>query len=169
MCPRRLRCQAAAQSWLDSTATKAHVWRACRAPAPRGFACGTGGLVDGPPKAIGRLEFRGGRAHMTPYKPGYQTSEFWGKNVLQVLSLALAAYVAQNPGSLTADQQASIMIVAGLVAPSVLEALYTFNRTWLTRAHARNAHTIARTPARALGVGRRSAASSRALQACAPP
>src|SRR5258708_8417527 len=61
MCPRRLRCQAAAQSWLDSTATKAHVWRACRAPAPRGFACGTGVLVDGPPKAIGRLEFRGDR------------------------------------------------------------------------------------------------------------
>src|SRR5258708_7179709 len=121
MCPRRLRCQAAAQSWLDSTATKAHVWRACRAPAPRGFACGTGVLVDGPPKAIGRLEFRGGRAHMTPYKPGYQTSEFWGKNVLQVLSLALAAYAAQNPASLPPHQQASILVSARLRGPPSLQ------------------------------------------------
>ena len=73
---------------------------------------------------------------MTQPKPGYLTSEFWGKNVLQVLSLALAAYVAQSPGSLTADQQSSIMVVAGLVVPPVLEGLYGFNRSWLKRAHA---------------------------------
>jgi hypothetical protein len=84
---------------------------------------------------------------MTAYKPGYQTSEFWGKNVLQVLSLALAAYVAQNPGSLTADQQASIMVVAGLVVPPVLEGLYSFNRTWLKRAHASGDRTTVRRPA----------------------
>ncbi len=84
---------------------------------------------------------------MTPYKPGYQTSEFWGKNVLQVLSLALAAYVAQNPGSLTGDQQSSIMVVAGLVVPPVLEGLYSFNRTWLKRAHASSDHQVARRPA----------------------
>ncbi len=84
---------------------------------------------------------------MTPYKPGYQTSEFWGKNVLQVLSLALAAYVAQNPGSLTGDQQSSIIVVAGLIVPPVLEGLYGFNRTWLKRAHASGDHQVARRPA----------------------
>lgn len=72
---------------------------------------------------------------MTQPKPGYQTTEFWGKNVFQVLSLALAAYVAQNPGSLSGDQQSSIMVVAGLIVPPVLEGLYGFNRTWLKRAH----------------------------------
>ncbi len=84
---------------------------------------------------------------MTQPKPGYQTSEFWGKNVLQVLSLALAAYVAQNPGSLTGDQQSSIMVVAGLVVPPVLEGLYSFNRTWLKRAHALGDRQTARRPA----------------------
>ena len=73
---------------------------------------------------------------MNQPKPGYQTTEFWGKNVLQVLSLAMAAFIAQNPGSLTADQQNSILVVAGLVVPPLLEGLYGFNRSWLKRAHA---------------------------------
>ena len=81
---------------------------------------------------------------MTQPKPGYQTSEFWGKNVLQVLSLALAAFVAQNPGSLTGDQQAQIMVVAGLIVPPALEGLYNFNRTWLKRAHAMSERPAAR-------------------------
>ena len=84
---------------------------------------------------------------MSQPKPGYQTSEFWGKNVLQVLSLALAAYVAQSPGSLTADQQSSIMVVAGLIVPPALEGLYSFNRTWLKRAHALSERPAARRPA----------------------
>lgn len=82
---------------------------------------------------------------MSQPKPGYQTSEFWGKTVLQVLSLTLAAYVSQNPGSLSGDQQSSIMVVAGLIVPPVLEGLYGFNRTWLKRAHASSdAHTAKR-------------------------
>ncbi|HEV2034152.1 MAG TPA: hypothetical protein VGU71_08130 [Candidatus Dormibacteraeota bacterium] len=84
---------------------------------------------------------------MNQPKPGYQTSEFWGKNVLQVLSLALAAYVAQNPGSLSGDQQASIMVVAGLIVPPVLEGLYGFNRSWVKRAHASAEVHAARKPA----------------------
>ena len=76
---------------------------------------------------------------MTPLKPGYQTTEFWGKNALQVISIALAVYVAQSPGNLTADQQQTIMVVAGLVVPPAMEMLYGFNRTWLKRAHAAGA------------------------------
>lgn len=81
---------------------------------------------------------------MNQPKPGYQTTEFWGKNVLQVLSLALAAFVAQNPGSLSGDQQASIMVVAGLIVPPALEGLYGFNRSWLKRAHAQSERPVVR-------------------------
>ncbi len=80
--------------------------------------------------------------------PGYKTTEWWGKNVLQLLSLALAFYVAQNPGHLTADQQNAILIVAGMIVPPLMEMLYGFNRTWLKRAHAlgQARATVARKP-----------------------
>ncbi len=82
---------------------------------------------------------------MTDLKPGYKTTEFWGKNVLQVVSIALAVYVSFSPGSLTGDQQQSIMVVAGLVVPPAMEMLYGFNRSWLKRAHELGAaHTTAK-------------------------
>jgi len=80
-----------------------------------------------------------------PMKRGVETSEFWGKTLLQLVSIGLAFDVAQNPGQLTADQQNAIMIVAGLVVPPVLEAAYGFYRTWLKRAHALGPHIVGRT------------------------
>lgn len=82
---------------------------------------------------------------MEPLKRGVETSEFWGKTLLQLVSIGLAVYVAGNPGQLTADQQNSIMVVAGLIVPPVLEGAYGFYRTWLKRAHALSPHTVVRT------------------------
>ncbi len=86
---------------------------------------------------------------MEPLKRGVETSEFWGKTLLQLVSIGLAVYVAGNPGQLTADQQNSIMVVAGLVVPPVLEGAYGFYRTWLKRAHALSPHTVARSERKA--------------------
>jgi hypothetical protein len=84
-----------------------------------------------------------------PMKRGVETSEFWGKTLLQLVSVGFAFYVAQNPGQLTADQQNTIMVVAGLVVPPVLEASYGFYRTWLKRAHALGPQTVVRTERKA--------------------
>lgn len=67
-------------------------------------------------------------------KSGLQTTEFWSKVVLQVLSMMLAAYVAGHPGALTPDEQTSLMVVAGLVVPAVLELAYGLWRTLVKRA-----------------------------------
>ena len=91
---------------------------------------------------------------MEPLKRGVETSEFWGKTLLQLVSVGLAIYVASNPGQLTADQQNTIMVVAGLIVPPVLEGAYGFYRTWLKRAHATasalvvssNSHAVTHAP-----------------------
>lgn len=85
---------------------------------------------------------------MEPLKRGVETSEFWGKTLLQLVSIGLAVFVAGNPGQLTADQQNSIMVVAGLIVPPVLEGAYGFYRTWLKRAHALSPHAVVRRGAR---------------------
>ena len=85
---------------------------------------------------------------MEPLKRGVETSEFWGKTLLQLVSVGLAFYVSQNPGHLTGDQQYSIMVVAGLVVPPALELAYGFYRTWLKRAHALSPHTVVRSARR---------------------
>jgi hypothetical protein len=69
--------------------------------------------------------------------------------LLQLVSVGLAFYVAQNPGQLTSDQQNTVMVVAGLVVPPVLEVAYGFYRTWLKRAHALGPHLVARSERKA--------------------
>jgi len=72
---------------------------------------------------------------MTEPRRGYTTTEFWGKTLLQLISFALAFYVAQNPGRLTPDQQNQVMVVAGVVVPPLMEVVYGVHRSWLKRAH----------------------------------
>jgi hypothetical protein len=61
-------------------------------------------------------------------KPGWKTTEFWGKNLVQIVSLGamIAAFTGHN---ITPEQQATI-VQTGTIVFGAVEAVYGLVRGW---------------------------------------
>lgn len=71
-------------------------------------------------------------------KSGKQTSEFWSKNVLQVVMIFIASLSAN--GTISLESETALVNLAPLIVPLIVTAFaelgYQWSRTTLKKAHA---------------------------------
>lgn len=83
--------------------------------------------VQGPDQPVPTVPTEAVSPPVQAIKPGWKTTEFWGKNIVHLITIGAAAYSIYSGHQMTAEQQAKIVLAATAILGWV-ESKYSESR-----------------------------------------